>query len=130
MALPTFSTGWESLGQTRAGIEQGILCGEAVFPQVILRHFTFGHHMVGLLKCSAPRGLEDRAFQRLVDGIVYGMVLLYIGQSTPVFPLTDHTPTKHRRNEEIRARYAVGETVGYRMRSGGKQGMVLRLVSG
>jgi hypothetical protein len=103
----------ESLGQTRAGIEQGILCGEAVFPQVILRHFTFGHHMVGMLKCSAPRGLEPRAFQDLVDGVAYGMVLFYIGQPTPTFPLTDHTPTKYRRNEEIRTRYAKGETIGY-----------------
>jgi Mor family transcriptional regulator len=41
------------------------------------------------------------------------MVLLYVGQSTPTFPLTDHTPTKHQRNEEIRARYAKGETIGY-----------------
>jgi hypothetical protein len=48
-----------------------------------------------------------------VHGIAYGMVLLYIGQSTPTFPLTDHTPTKHRRNDEIRARYAKGETIGY-----------------
>jgi hypothetical protein len=48
-----------------------------------------------------------------VDGITYGIVLLYVGQSAPTFPLTDHTPTKHRWNEEIRARYAAGETIGY-----------------
>jgi hypothetical protein len=41
------------------------------------------------------------------------MVLFYIGQSTPAFALTDHTPTKHRRNDEIRARYAKGETIGH-----------------
>jgi hypothetical protein len=41
------------------------------------------------------------------------MVLFYIGQSTPTFPLTDHTPTKHRRNEEIRGWYAQGESIGY-----------------
>ncbi len=41
------------------------------------------------------------------------MVLLYIGQSAPAFPLTDHTPTKHQRNDEIRARYTKGETIGY-----------------
>ncbi len=28
-------------------------------------------------------------------------------------PRTDHTPTKYSRNEEIRARYAAGETIGY-----------------
>jgi hypothetical protein len=49
----------------------------------------------------------------VVDGVAYGMVLFYIGQSTPTFPLTDHTPTKHRRNAEIRARYAKGDTIGY-----------------
>ena len=59
------------------------------------------------------RGPRGGAFQHLVDGVTYGMVLFYIGQSTPTFPLTDHTPTKHRRNEEIRTRYAKGETVGY-----------------
>jgi hypothetical protein len=48
-----------------------------------------------------------------VDGIADGMVLFYIGQSMPTSPFTDHTPTKHRRNDEIRARYAKGETVGY-----------------
>jgi hypothetical protein len=48
-----------------------------------------------------------------VDGIAYGMMLLYVGRSIPTFPLTDHTPTKHQRNEEIRARYAKGETIGY-----------------
>lgn len=58
------------------------------------------------------RGLRGRAFQRLVDGIAYGMVLLYISQSAPIFPVTDHTPTKQERNEEIRARYVQGETVG------------------
>jgi hypothetical protein len=65
--------------------------------------------------CNAPphRGPRGGAFQHLVDGVAYGMVLLYIGQSTPTFPLTDHTPTKHRRNEEIRVRYAKGETIGY-----------------
>ena len=65
------------------------------------------------LKCSAPRGPEDGAFQHLVDGINYGMVLFYVGQSLPTFPLTDHTPTKCSRNEEIRARYAAGENIGY-----------------
>jgi Mor family transcriptional regulator len=38
------------------------------------------------------------------------MVLFYIGQSTPTFPLTDHTPAKHRRNAEIISRYEAGET--------------------
>jgi Mor family transcriptional regulator len=36
---------------------------------------------------------------------------MYIGQKTPSFPLTDHTPSKHERNRRIRARYAKGETV-------------------
>jgi hypothetical protein len=69
---------------------------------------------------SAPQGqkqavphrdLRGRAFQHLVDGIAYGMVLFYIGQSVPTFPLTDHTPTKQERNDEIRSRYAAGETI-------------------
>jgi Mor family transcriptional regulator len=55
--------------------------------------------------------MRGGAFQHLVDGIAYGMVLFYIGQSTPTSLVTDHTPTKHRRNEDIRARYAQGETV-------------------
>jgi hypothetical protein len=41
------------------------------------------------------------------------MVLLYIGQSSPIFPLNDHTPTQEQRNEEIRMRYLEGQTVGY-----------------
>ena len=48
-----------------------------------------------------------------MDAINYGMVLIHIGQKISDTPLTNHTPTKHRRNEEIRARYASGETVGY-----------------
>jgi Mor family transcriptional regulator len=46
-----------------------------------------------------------------VDAINYGMLLMYIGQKTPPFPLTDHTPGKYERNRRIRARYAQGETV-------------------
>jgi Mor family transcriptional regulator len=46
-----------------------------------------------------------------VDAIRYGMLLMYIGQKVPVAPLTDHTPGKRARNQEIRARYAQGETV-------------------
>jgi Mor family transcriptional regulator len=57
------------------------------------------------------RGLCVRGFQHLVDAISYGMLLMYIGQKTPDFPLTDHTPSKHERNRRIRARYAQGETV-------------------
>jgi Mor family transcriptional regulator len=47
-----------------------------------------------------------------VEGIAYGMVLFYIGQSAPAFPLTDHTPTKQERNEEIRTRHGQGESIG------------------
>ena len=57
------------------------------------------------------RGLCVRGFQHLVDAIDYGMLLMYVGQKTPDFPLTDHTPSKHERNRRIRARYARGETV-------------------
>jgi Mor family transcriptional regulator len=46
-----------------------------------------------------------------VDAIDYGMLLMYIGQTAPDFPLTDHTPSKHERNRRIRARCAQGETV-------------------
>lgn len=46
-----------------------------------------------------------------MDAINYGMLLMYVAQKTPDFPLTDHTPSKHERNRRIRARYAQGETV-------------------
>jgi Mor family transcriptional regulator len=39
--------------------------------------------------------------------------LLYIGQSQTLNPRTDLIPTKHRRNEDIRARYAAGDPVRY-----------------
>jgi Mor family transcriptional regulator len=39
------------------------------------------------------------------------MLLLYIGQKMPLAPLTDHTPSKHTRNQEIQKRYAQGETI-------------------
>jgi Mor family transcriptional regulator len=29
----------------------------------------------------------------------------------PQFPLTDYTPSKHTRNQEIQERYAQGETI-------------------
>jgi Mor family transcriptional regulator len=57
------------------------------------------------------RGLEPRGLQHLVDAIHYGMLLMYIGQKMPMAPLTDHTPSKPTRNQEIRAQYAQGETV-------------------
>ena len=57
------------------------------------------------------RGLRDRAFQSLVDGIVYGMVLLYIAQPAPVQPVTNLTPKQYTRNARIRARYANGESL-------------------
>jgi Mor family transcriptional regulator len=39
------------------------------------------------------------------------MLLMYIGQKLPLTPLTDHTPTKLTRNQEIREQYAKGETI-------------------
>jgi Mor family transcriptional regulator len=39
------------------------------------------------------------------------MLLMYIGQKVPNMPLTDHTPSKPTRNQEIRTRYTQGETV-------------------
>jgi Mor family transcriptional regulator len=39
------------------------------------------------------------------------MLLMYIGQKASMVPLTDHTPTKHHRNEQIQRRYQRGETV-------------------
>ena len=57
------------------------------------------------------RGLGVRGLQHLADAIHYGMLLMYIGQRIPAGPLTDHTPSKRIRNQEIRARYAQGETV-------------------
>jgi len=36
---------------------------------------------------------------------------MYIGRWVPSAPLTDHTPAKYKRNEEIRVRYAQGESL-------------------
>jgi Mor family transcriptional regulator len=47
-----------------------------------------------------------------VAAIQYGMLLMYIGQKMPLAPLTDHTPSKLTRNQEIRERYAQGEPIG------------------
>ena len=57
------------------------------------------------------RGLEPRGLQHPVAAIQYGMLLMYIGQKMPLAPLTDHTPSKLTRNQEIRERYAQGETI-------------------
>jgi hypothetical protein len=40
-----------------------------------------------------------------MDATDYGMLLIYIGQRVSGIPLTDRTPTKHRHNEDGRARY-------------------------
>jgi Mor family transcriptional regulator len=60
---------------------------------------------------SASTGLEPRGLHSLVDALHYGMLLMYIGQKMSMVPLTDHTPGKHERNQEIRVRHATGETV-------------------
>ena len=57
------------------------------------------------------RGLEPRGLHSLVDALNYGMLLMYIGQKMPMAPLTDHTPSKPTRNQDIQARYAQSETV-------------------
>jgi len=57
------------------------------------------------------RGLEPRGLQHPVAAIQYGMLLMYVGRKMPLAPLTDHTPTKLTRNQEIRERYAQGETI-------------------
>ncbi len=57
------------------------------------------------------RGLRAGALQHLVDAMGYGMVLMYIGHKLSMVPLTDHTPSKHERNRQIRARCIKGETV-------------------
>jgi Mor family transcriptional regulator len=46
-----------------------------------------------------------------VEAIQYGMLLLYLGQKMPLVPLTDYTPSKSTRNQEIRERYVQGETI-------------------
>jgi Mor family transcriptional regulator len=46
-----------------------------------------------------------------VEAIQYGMLLMYIGQKTPLFPLTDYTPSKVERNYQIRIRYIQGESI-------------------
>jgi Mor family transcriptional regulator len=66
-----------------------------------------------MLEWNVLRGLRVGAFQQFKDAIVYGMVLMYIGQKVSMLPRTDHTPTKHERNQEIRVRYAAGEQVVY-----------------
>jgi hypothetical protein len=48
--------------------------------------------------------------QHLADAIHYGMLLMYIGQEIPKFPLADYTPPKHDCNHQIRAEYAKGKT--------------------
>jgi Mor family transcriptional regulator len=50
-------------------------------------------------------------FNSASTAIDYGMLLLYLGQKISLVPLTDHTPTKLTRNQEIRKRYAQGETI-------------------
>jgi Mor family transcriptional regulator len=57
------------------------------------------------------RGVEPRGLQHPVEAISYGMLLMYIGQKMPLAPLTDHTPSKFTRNQEIRMRYTQGETI-------------------
>jgi Mor family transcriptional regulator len=57
------------------------------------------------------RGLYVRGLQHPGAAIQYGILLLYLGQKMPQFPLTNHTPTKLTRNQEIRERYAQGETI-------------------
>jgi hypothetical protein len=57
------------------------------------------------------RGLRTGALQHLIDAMGYGMVLMNIGQKLSMVPLTDHTPTKCQRNEEIRERHAQGESL-------------------
>ena len=59
------------------------------------------------------RGLERGGLQHLWDAITYGRILLYIGLPQSTNPRTDHIPTKHRRNEDIRARYEAGDQVQY-----------------
>jgi Mor family transcriptional regulator len=46
-----------------------------------------------------------------MEAIQYGMLLMYIGQKTPLFPLTDYTPSKVERNYQIRIRYIQGESI-------------------
>ncbi len=62
-------------------------------------------------KVVPHRGLRAGALQHLVDAMGYGMVLMYIGHKLSMVPLTDHTPSKHERNRQIRARCIKGETV-------------------
>jgi hypothetical protein len=56
------------------------------------------------------RRVQPRGLQHLADAIHYGMLLLYIGQEIPRFPLINFTPSQHDRNHEIRAQYARGKT--------------------
>jgi hypothetical protein len=49
--------------------------------------------------------------QHLADAIHFGVLLMYVGQTAPIAPLSAHAPSKPARNHEIRQRYAQGETV-------------------
>jgi hypothetical protein len=51
-----------------------------------------------------PRRLGVRGLQQFAHAIPYGMLLMHIGQKTPLAPLTDHTPSQRARTQGIRAR--------------------------
>jgi hypothetical protein len=78
-------------------------------------HFSgFVAHAIALRiegRKRGSRGIQARALQHLVDGITYGMVLMYIGRWVPSALLTDCTPAKCQRNKEIRARHEQGESL-------------------
>lgn len=66
---------------------------------------------IGVWQRVPHRGLRAGALQHLVEGIIYGVGLMYIGEKMVYAPLTDQTPTKYERNREIRMRYARGESL-------------------
>lgn len=69
-----------------------------------------------LLGCWNPlphRGLYTTSFPKVRFAQMFALAIAYYEQALPSKPVSNGTPTKCARNEEIRARHASGEPVGY-----------------
>jgi len=75
-----------------------ILSNKAIDPQMLRAIVRVASRRMRLVTIT---GLRGGAFQYLPDAIIYGMALLHIGQFSPTKPVTDHMPTKGKRNEKI-----------------------------
>ena len=75
-----------------------ILSNKAIDPQMLRTIVRVASRRMRVVTIT---GLRGGAFQYLQDAIIYGMALLHIGQFSPTKPVTDHMPTKGKRNEKI-----------------------------